>query len=129
MLAGRPPFAEPSVRLVLSSHLKSQPPPLEAADPEVPARVAQIVRRAMEKKPGNRYESAGAMATAIRNVLGEPSRSITPSAQQLAKSQPLRSTPWERLRPQGAGGWLVLSALALGALALLALGLAFFDPG
>ena len=128
MLAGHPPFNEPSIRLVLHSHLKSQPPPLEAADPGVPVPVAEIVRRAMEKKPGNRHETAGAMATAIRNVLGEPARSITPSAQQLAKSKPGRSAPWKQLRPQGAGGWLVLGALALGALALLALGLAFFDP-
>jgi serine/threonine-protein kinase len=119
MLAGRPPFDEPSVRKVLNAHLRSEPLPLEAMNPDVPDRVSQIVRRAMAKKAQDRHETAGAMALALRKVLGEPPRQTTPASAQLAESLPKRSTRWEQFTPRGAGGWLVLGTLALLALALL----------
>jgi serine/threonine-protein kinase len=68
MLVGRPPFDEPSVRRVLNAHLRSEPLPIEASNPEVPDRVAQIVRTAMAKNAANRFETAGAMAAALRKV-------------------------------------------------------------
>ena len=121
MLAGRPPFDEPSVRKVLNAHLRKEPLPLEATITDIPDRVSQIVRRAMAKKPENRFETAGAMGLALRKVLGEPPRHITPSSQQLEEARPLRRTGpvWLRLKPTGAGGWLVLGALVLLALVLL----------
>jgi len=120
MLAGRPPFDEPSVRRVLNAHLRSEPVPIEAQNPDVPDRVAQIVRRAMAKNPADRFETAGAMAAALRRVLGEPPRHVTPTNQQLADALPNRTVSfWEQVKPRGAGGWLVLGALALLALVLL----------
>ena len=120
MLAGRPPFDEPSVRKVLNAHLRNEPLPLEATITDVPDRVSQIVRRAMAKKPENRFETAGAMALALRKVLGEPPRHITPSSQQLEEARPRPTGPvWKRLKPSGAGGWLLLGALALIVLVLL----------
>ena len=119
MLAGHPPFDEPSVRKVLNAHLRSEPLPLEATIPDIPDRASQIVRRAMAKKPADRHETAGAMALAIRKVLGEPPRHITPSTQQLEEAKPRRFTPWEQLKPRGAGGWLLTGTLALLALVFL----------
>ena len=120
MLVGRPPFDEPSVRRVLNAHLRSEPVPIEAQNPDVPDRVAQIVRRAMAKNPADRFETAGAMAAALRKVLGEPPRHVTPTNQQLADALPNRTVSfWEQVKPRGAGGWLVLGALALLALVLL----------
>ncbi|MBP2648511.1 MAG: hypothetical protein H6Q77_2135 [Gemmatimonadetes bacterium] len=120
MLAGRPPFDESSVRKVLNAHLKSEALPLEATVADIPDRVSQIVRRAMAKKPANRFETAGAMGLALRKVLGEPPRHVTPSAQQLEDARPRRPTPiWEQLKPRGAGGWMVLGTLALLTVVLL----------
>lgn len=119
MLGGRPPFDEPSVRRVLNAHLKSEALPIEALNPDVPDRVAQIVRRAMGKRAEDRYETAGGMAAALRKVLGEPPRSITPNPQQLTESLPKKSNPLLRLTPRGAGGWLVFGALVLLAAVLL----------
>jgi len=93
--------------------------PIEAQNADVPDRVSQIVRRAMAKDPASRFETAGAMAAALRKVLGEPPRNITPNPQQLTAALPARtSNPWDRIKPRGAGGWLVLGTLALLALVL-----------
>ncbi len=120
MLVGHPPFDEPSVRRVLNAHLRSEPLPIEASNPEVPDRVAQIVRTAMAKNAANRFETAGAMAAALRKVLGEPARYVTPSSQQLTEALPNTSAGfWEQVKPSAAGGWLVLGTLALLALVLL----------
>jgi serine/threonine-protein kinase len=119
MLGGRPPFDEPSVRRVLNAHLKSEALPIEALNPDVPDRVAQIVRRAMAKQADQRYETAGAKASALRKVLGEPPRHVTPTPHQLPDVLPKKSTLWDLIAPRGAGGWLVLGALALLAVVLL----------
>jgi len=120
MLVGRPPFDEPSVRRVLNAHLRAEPLPIEASNPEVPDRVTQIVRTAMAKDPANRFETAGAMAAALRRVLGEPPRHVTPSSQQLTEALPNKPAGfWNQVKPRGAGGWLLLGAIALLALVLL----------
>ena len=113
MLTGRPPFDEPSVRKVLNLHLNTEATPVEVRNPDVPERIAQIVRKAMAKKAADRYETAGAMGSALRRVLGEPPRHSTPSGPELASQLPATPTLFERVPPSGAGGWLVLGALAL----------------
>ena len=113
MLTGRPPFDEPSVRKVLNLHLNSDPTPVETRNPDVSERVAQIVRKAMAKKAPDRYESAGAMGSALRRALGEPPRHATPTGAELAAQLPTTPTILERIKPSGAGGWLVLGAIAL----------------
>jgi serine/threonine-protein kinase len=119
MLSGHPPFDEPSVRKVLNAHLHSEPEALETRAPETPERVVQLVRRAMAKAPAERFESAGAMAAALRRALGEPPRHATPSGAELAEA--LREKPplLSRLKVSGALVWLVL--LAAGLLALVPL--------
>ena len=74
----------------------------------------------MAKNAANRFETAGAMAAALRKVLGEPARYVTPSSQQLDEALPVTSAGfWEQVKPSAAGGWLVLGTLALLALVLL----------
>ena len=119
MLAGHPPFDEPSVRKVLNAHLHSQPQPLETRAPETPERVVHLVRRAMAKVPADRFESSGAMAAALRRALGEPPRHATPSGAELAEALGQPPPLLKRLELSGAMGWLVLLAAGLLALVLL----------
>ncbi|OPZ03882.1 MAG: Serine/threonine-protein kinase pkn5 [candidate division BRC1 bacterium ADurb.BinA292] len=63
LLSGRPPFCEGNVEY---HHIHTPPPPL----PETaPAALAAIVYRSIEKKPGERFQTAGEMAQALRDFL------------------------------------------------------------
>ncbi len=120
MLAGRPPFEGASVHEVLSMHVEQDPPPLERRRPELPDRVVAIVKKAMAKRPSERYQTAGEMAADLRIALGEPPRHPTPPT----GPPPMRHSGVGRrsltmLRPSGPAGWFVLVAVALGLLALL----------
>ncbi len=64
MLAGHPPFVGPN-RVVVSRHLSERPAPLERARPEVPKRLAAAVMRALEKAPGDRWQTGDEMRRAI----------------------------------------------------------------
>ena len=66
MLAGRPAFNGRSVVEVLHATRYEQPPALTGA-PEVTA-VDRVIRRAMAKRPVERYTSADAMAEELRDV-------------------------------------------------------------
>ncbi len=110
MLSGRPPFEGASVPETLSMHLEQEPPPIQRRRPELPARVAATVARAMAKRPADRFPSMGELAAELRAILGEPPRQPTPA-------DGARGAVEDRLggleRPSRAGGWLVLAALVL----------------
>ncbi len=66
LLAGRLPFPPRTTATgVLLQHLNDPPPPLLEVAPQVPAAVAEVTMRALEKDPTQRYESAGAFGRAL----------------------------------------------------------------
>ena len=58
MITGRRAFEGDSPASVLASILKDQPPPLSERQPGVPRGVARVVRKCLEKKPDDRWQSA-----------------------------------------------------------------------
>lgn len=60
MIAGRPPFVG-TLDEVLEGHLKRRPVPVEHLAPGVPAGVARVVARLLEKRPQDRYPDAEAV--------------------------------------------------------------------
>lgn len=68
MLTGRVPFDDENPMAVLQMHLRQELPGLSDA---VPYGVQQIVRRALDKDPGRRYQSAGEMMQHCQHVFGE----------------------------------------------------------
>ena len=82
MLAGRRPFEGDSYLKTLTAILRDPPAPLGTVRPGVPAALARIVARALEKRPEDRYASATAMerelaalaepATASRSLVRRP---------------------------------------------------------
>jgi eukaryotic-like serine/threonine-protein kinase len=74
LVAGRPPFVAPNPMAVVSAHLHDPPPPLAEVAPGTSRRFAEIVHRALAKKPGGRFASADEMRDALL-ALGEPTRS------------------------------------------------------
>jgi serine/threonine-protein kinase len=71
MLAGRPPFVGPTAVSIAMQHASTNPPSLRQFNASVPPPVEQIVMRALEKEPENRFSSAAEMQQALRNCARE----------------------------------------------------------
>jgi serine/threonine-protein kinase len=69
LLTGRPPFTGDSPVAIAYQHVKEEPLPPSQLDPEVPAWADAIVLKAMQKDPGDRYQSAGEMRNDIQRAL------------------------------------------------------------
>jgi serine/threonine-protein kinase len=65
MLAGDPPFTASNPRAVLARHLTDPAPPLTTVRPGVSEPVAAAMAKALEKAPGDRFESAKAFSAAL----------------------------------------------------------------
>src|SRR5262245_42208698 len=65
MLAGRRPFEGVTASDVMAAVLTSEPVSLAEAVPEVLAPISRIVQRCLEKRPGQRFQSAGDLGFAL----------------------------------------------------------------
>jgi eukaryotic-like serine/threonine-protein kinase len=68
MLTGRPPFAEPSAIETMTAIATKDPPELTRSGSGTPAPLVRIVRRCLEKRPGDRFQSARDLAFALENL-------------------------------------------------------------
>jgi serine/threonine-protein kinase len=101
MATGRPPFDKPTLAEVLEAHLVQAPPRL--GRPDLPARVAQVVARALAKSPDDRYSCALAMANALAggsrtapmDAAPDPARTIPHKAVAAVLPRPTR--PMQRV--------------------------------
>jgi len=72
MLTGMVPFHDDNPMTVIQMHLSGNIPPMPDS---IPYSVQQIVRRALEKDAGRRYQSAGEMMQHCQQVFAEVSQS------------------------------------------------------
>jgi tetratricopeptide (TPR) repeat protein/predicted Ser/Thr protein kinase len=73
LLAGRAPFAGLSGLDVVQKVIQEEPAGLGAVDRRIPADLETIVMKCLEKEPGQRYDSARALAEDLERFLdGEP---------------------------------------------------------
>jgi eukaryotic-like serine/threonine-protein kinase len=68
MLTGNVPFNDDNAMTVIQMHLHGPVPPMPDS---IPYSVQQVVRRAMEKDPARRYQSAGEMMQHCQQVFAE----------------------------------------------------------
>ncbi|HVV87603.1 MAG TPA: serine/threonine-protein kinase, partial [Kofleriaceae bacterium] len=68
MLTGQVPFNDDNPMAVLQMHLRAEVPPLPAG---LPSSVVNVVRKALEKDPGRRFQSSGEMMQVCQQVLTE----------------------------------------------------------
>ena len=78
MLSRRRAFRGETTAETLVSVLKEDPPDLGALDGRVPPSVARIVRRCLEKNPGERFRSAHDLALALEAASGDGAPSVSP---------------------------------------------------
>src|SRR5579875_1177006 len=94
MLAGRPPFVGPTAVSIAMQHASANPPPLRQFNPNIPASVENIISRALEKEPDDRFHSAAEMQRALLICARELGR-----ASAVVPTQPVQGTE----RPFAAG--------------------------
>ena len=63
-LTGEVPFPRDNEMATLWAHISDPPPAASDADPELPAALSAVIRRAMAKAPADRYASAGELGSA-----------------------------------------------------------------
>jgi eukaryotic-like serine/threonine-protein kinase len=83
MLCGSVPFSGSGTGALLVKHISEKPVPLTERAPEVPAWLARIVMRLLEKQPSDRFADAGTLVRALEQgeagADGPATRSSAPS--------------------------------------------------
>jgi formylglycine-generating enzyme required for sulfatase activity len=131
LLAGRTPFADVHPAARPAMHLSQEPPPIEGHQPDLPAGVAEVVRKMMAKDRDRRFQTPGEAAralAALRGLLAPLPRTADLDG-PAAPPRPAAETPSTRtVAPRAAPS--ALAGLIAGAmLTLLACGTAWIASG
>lgn len=91
MLTGEEPFPGPSSLVILNSKLKNDPVPPRELDPAISPQLEEIIYRALERDPKNRYRSAQEFAWDLehQNEIGAADRHQLRDCEEC-------DTPWKR---------------------------------
>ncbi|HJS48282.1 MAG TPA: protein kinase, partial [Gemmatimonadales bacterium] len=115
MLSGRPPFDAGTPQAMIAAHVTQQPDPVNRYRPTIPAPLAAVVHRCLEKKAADRYQSADELLRALAGVL-------TPAGVTPAATAPYPATPVDggtagrRVaagHPARVAGYFLLGAIAV----------------
>jgi len=107
MLCGERPFSSGSAVEVMNSILTVDPPDLNETNPKIPQVLSRIVRRCLEKKPEQRFQSASDLNFALESLTAGAS-GVAPGTAVTAKS----SASGRRLN------WIVPLALMVAAVVI-----------
>jgi serine/threonine-protein kinase len=101
MLTGKVPFAGPNAFAVMNDRLVNQPEPPRNLDPQISPQLQEIVYRALEREPKNRYHSAREFA---QDLLHQDQVGVTVRADE---------ANWEKRENPGTRRLLLYAGLAL----------------
>jgi len=101
MLTGQVPFSGANPFAVMNDRLLNQPKPPRELNPEITPQMQEIIYRALEREPKNRYASAREMAHDLENQ-DEVGVAERPEAQE-----------WQNRQSPEARRWVMYGALAL----------------
>lgn len=80
MLVGEPPFVGGTTPALLVKHLAEMPVPVSLRRQDVPADLATIVMRLLEKNPDNRFQSATDVVQALKTGVVPPAPNVASTA-------------------------------------------------
>jgi predicted Ser/Thr protein kinase len=96
MLTGRYPFQGDTPIRVMMAHAQDPIPDVREARPELPEAVSQVVKKAMAKRPEDRFSTAHDLAEALRTAITAPAAAATgvhiPAANE-PMTQPVATPP------------------------------------
>ena len=133
LLTGRIPYEGESIVAVATRHVRDPVPSVREVRPEISPRVDALVRRAMAKRPEDRFPSTDAMIAAIEACLADEAARVGArdngnpddgATQVMAAPTPLLDPPSRGERRRRGFPWRLLAALAI--LAVGAALLAYF---
>jgi len=117
LLSGRPAFYAASPVEVLGAILHVDPPPLSGSAPDIPAELIEIIRRAMSKDPGLRWQNMGEVRAALED-LKEQGRISTIGSQTADRLLPPATATGA---PVPRRNWLPWAAAAIAICAAIAI--------
>ncbi|HHM12281.1 MAG TPA: hypothetical protein ENJ16_01910 [Planctomycetaceae bacterium] len=101
LLTGRPPFRGKTVLETMEQHAHQPIPDIQAINPRVPDALVQVIHRAMEKRPEDRYPSLEEMCRDLESYLGvRDDGKFSPTSEQADELERIaaayvKSTPLE----------------------------------
>ncbi|MEV6361658.1 serine/threonine-protein kinase [Nocardia asteroides] len=86
LLTGTAPFAATNPVAVIQAHMSAEPPMISAFGSGLPTALDPVLRRAMAKRPGDRFDSCGEFAEAVRQAfqVGTREQSLSARASRTA---------------------------------------------
>jgi len=128
-LTGAAPFPDQNPLALMQAHLHRPPPRLTESRPDLPPALDHVIATGLAKNPGDRYQTAGALAMAARHALAQrqhrPATVPVPQVAPVPRPEPRRNGRWWLI-----GAAAVLVGAAITAAALLGLpGKDKKDPG
>ncbi|HJU66717.1 MAG TPA: serine/threonine-protein kinase [Gemmatimonadaceae bacterium] len=79
MLAGRPPFVYSSQAAMLAAHRNEAPVPIGSRRDDLPSWLAALVMRLLEKRPGDRAQTAAEVLRVLEGGAAAPLAALPPS--------------------------------------------------
>ena len=126
MITNQRPFSGETAMSVMYKHVNEPPPRLSEIDPDRPEALETIVQTALAKAPGDRFQTASAMADALRQVTtpdqSSEIRSAVAPAAALRRPEAVKAKPkrqrrltWVYVGLAGVVGLMALAVIAAGA--------------
>ena len=106
--AGKHPFGVRPAAAMVAAHLSEAPPAIETHRPDLPADLAAVVMKCLEKDPAARPQSADEIVAALDAVRPSPSASDASGAARAAVTRP---RPARRIIVAGVVGVLLVVAV------------------
>lgn len=112
LLSGRTPFEGATTREILRGHLSEAPRPLKELVPELPQGLSDLVAKLLEKRPEDRFSSAGALLQEIERLKSQLLLGVGDAQPRPAGGARRWLVPVLVLLVAGgaAGAWFVLGA-------------------
>lgn len=116
MVSGQVPFDADSALTLMLKHVNEPPPDIRTLNPDVPENVAQLIEKAIAKNPADRFQTAHALAEALREaVTAPPARLAASTGVSAPAPTPPAPSPRRALPAVALLGGLALVALGAGA--------------
>jgi serine/threonine-protein kinase len=109
MLTGKPPFSGPNPLAVMNARLLSHPEPPMTIEPSITPQLQEILYRALEREPRNRYASAREFAHDLEHM------------DQVGIAHRPEAANWHRYQPAGTRRILLYAAIGLAPILIFAL--------
>jgi Tol biopolymer transport system component/tRNA A-37 threonylcarbamoyl transferase component Bud32 len=129
MLTGQLPFKGDYEAAMTYAIVNEAPEPVQKYRPDLSSEFLHVINRALEKEPGNRYQSMKDVLIDLKRVKRETSqKSIKVMESTFKAFQPPVTTGPKRRKTSRIGQWALLAILIIAIIIITAVGIKIFQP-